>query len=622
MKSHFLSLTVVVLLSTAQLLAKAPIKFGKVSIEELQMTHYDLDSSAAAVVLCDYGYFNLQDYSFTRTVRIKILKKEGLYLADDIYPGAEKTEIKGKTFTLENGEIVETKLKRESTFRERVTEDYYRLRVAMPNVKVGSVFDIEFTQSFPPPVWYFQKEIPVKWSELIMPQSRYFDMKRKFTGYETLYINSSNRWVAKDMPAFKKEPYINSVDNYITKFDIEMKSIAIPGVYYKEYATNWNAVARRLGESDYFGGNINAALYLREIAKSIEEKSSSDIEKLEYAYEAIKENVKWNKSRNLYCTYSTLGKSFSEGIGNSADINIILINLLKKLDIMAHPVILSTRDNGLLSTFSASMNKLNYVIVYAKIGEKEFFIDATEEDLPLGMLPRRCLNGIGQMIIGETAKLVYIKPDEIDKTTEMLILDLKDDNSLSGTYVSKREGYDAFDTRTNYKSFNGLDEFVDNIEDSYSSLKLKNYKIENIDNLDQAVKETCEIEIQNMAFEMDGNIYLNPLLHLQMAENPFKLEERQYPVDFTVPKTIFYNLTINLPEGYRVQEVPQPMRMGLPEQSAIVTYNIQAIGNKINIVYKLDVRKPVFYANEYKLLKEFYSQIIEKHSEPVIIKKS
>ncbi len=622
MKLQLFTILLVAFMATNQLFAKAPIKFGKVSQEELEMTFYDLDSSAAAVVLCDYGVFNRQDYSFTRIVRIKILKKEGLYLASDIYPGAEKTEIKGKTFTLENGEVVETKLKGESIFRERVYEDYFRLRVAMPNVKVGSVFDIQFRQSWPPSAWYFQREIPVKWSELIMPQMEYFDMQKKFTGYEKLYISESSRWVAKDMPAFKKEPYINSVKNYITKFDIEMRNIAIPGVYYKEFATDWDAVARRLEEYEYFGGNINAALYLRDIAKSIEEKYSSNTDKLEAAYEAVKKNIKWNNSENLFCTNSMLGKPLNEGVGNSAEINIILLNLLKKLDIMAYPVILSTRNNGMLSPFFASINKLNYVIVYAKAGEQEYFIDATEEDLPLGMLPRRCLNGIGQMLIGQTAKLVNIEPTQIEKRTEMLSLTLNDDYTLTGTFSSKREGYDAFDVRTNYKRFNGLEEYVDNLEDSYSNIKLRNFQIDNLDSLNEVVTQKSDVEIENMVFEMDGNIYLNPLLHLQMDENPFKLEERQYPVDFTTPKTVFYNISISLPEGLSIQEIPQPMRMALPEKSAIVTYSIQSIGNKINIIYKLDIKKSVFYANEYKLLKEFYSQIIEKHAEPIVIKKS
>jgi len=59
---------------TIQLFAqKAPIKFGKIDIEDLKMEYYELDSSAPAVVLCDYGFLNSNEFEFHRILRIKIL---------------------------------------------------------------------------------------------------------------------------------------------------------------------------------------------------------------------------------------------------------------------------------------------------------------------------------------------------------------------------------------------------------------------------------------------------------------------------------------------------------------------------------------------------------------------
>ncbi len=62
---------------------KAPIKWDKIPKADLEMTAYDLDPEAEAVVLCDYG--NLEfDMSFEeakhvlkRHKRIKILKETG-----------------------------------------------------------------------------------------------------------------------------------------------------------------------------------------------------------------------------------------------------------------------------------------------------------------------------------------------------------------------------------------------------------------------------------------------------------------------------------------------------------------------------------------------------------------
>jgi hypothetical protein len=61
-----------------------PLKFGKVELQELQMAKYDKDTSASALILCDYGqsYFKythkgFQMY-FDRHVRIKILKNQDI----------------------------------------------------------------------------------------------------------------------------------------------------------------------------------------------------------------------------------------------------------------------------------------------------------------------------------------------------------------------------------------------------------------------------------------------------------------------------------------------------------------------------------------------------------------
>ena len=66
---------------------KPPLKFGDVSIDEVKMTHCAADSSAAAVILFDYGVTRL-NYTlsinrfileFDRITRIKILKKEAIH---------------------------------------------------------------------------------------------------------------------------------------------------------------------------------------------------------------------------------------------------------------------------------------------------------------------------------------------------------------------------------------------------------------------------------------------------------------------------------------------------------------------------------------------------------------
>jgi len=116
MKNVILTLSVFFLVISVLPAQKAPIKFGEVSPDELKMVSYPGDTSAAAVILCDYGYLNIQTALFTRTLRIKILKKEGYNWANHSYPSTETSTIKGITTNLENDKVVQEKLKNESIF--------------------------------------------------------------------------------------------------------------------------------------------------------------------------------------------------------------------------------------------------------------------------------------------------------------------------------------------------------------------------------------------------------------------------------------------------------------------------------------------------------------------------
>ena len=55
MKSQFLGAMLCLAVTCTTLAQKSPIKFGEVSLEDFKMTRYEKDSSAAAVVLCDFG---------------------------------------------------------------------------------------------------------------------------------------------------------------------------------------------------------------------------------------------------------------------------------------------------------------------------------------------------------------------------------------------------------------------------------------------------------------------------------------------------------------------------------------------------------------------------------------
>ena len=59
MRKLYISFTLIILLIdvVSSMAQKAPVEFGKIEKADLEMRVYDKDTSAVAVILCDYGFF-------------------------------------------------------------------------------------------------------------------------------------------------------------------------------------------------------------------------------------------------------------------------------------------------------------------------------------------------------------------------------------------------------------------------------------------------------------------------------------------------------------------------------------------------------------------------------------
>jgi hypothetical protein len=583
---------------------KAPVKFGDVSIDELQMATYPADTSAPAVILYDYGHFNSSSFLFTRVRRIKILKKDGYSWANSSYQYNSDTEVKGITFNLENGKVIKDNLKNESIYKDKVSANFYVVRIAMPNIKVGSVIDLQFSFKGIMPVWRFQDEIPVKYSELEMEKSPRFSLKHNFYGYEPLAITTPTRWVAKDMPSFNVEPFMTSIENYITKLEFDI--LNIDDLYI---TSTWEEIGTLLRKNPDFGQALIGSTYLNALAKEIENKHVIGEEKLKRAYDALKSAVKWNEKESLLASNSSLGFVYRMKIGNSADVNLILLQLLKKLEIDADPVVISTRDNGYLSPLSPSIQKLNYVIVQAKIDGKTYLLDATEPSMPYYLIPFRCLNNSGRLIkqISSeevTNEEVTLGTSYKQKEFETYHLRLNEDNSLEGKLYIKSVDYAALDFRKKYRTFSGLDEYLEDFKYDKQGLQLIEPVINNIDSIYMPVIEDYGVRINDQANLIGNEIYIIPMLYHQFKENPFRTDDRKYPVDYghNIEHTI--TSSFEIPANYEVYQLPAAVNLKLPDNSVSLIYVVTQSANTINVKSIFSINKTMFLFTEYPKLKE------------------
>ena len=596
------------------------IKFGKVSMEELEMKVYDLDTSAPAVILYESGYYDAVNHQFIQHKRIKILKKEGYFMADNKFYATSQGVIKGKTYNLENGQVVESKLQNSSIYREKLWEYNYIYNVAMPDVKVGSILDIEFKYDGFPYIWYFQWSVPVVRSECELGDSEYVTFRKQVGGIIRPEKVGYNHWIAKDVPAFIEEPYLSSDKNYRARVEFDISDLHFPNRRTKEFAYSWRSVNNLLEKNKYFGqALIWPNGFLNKYVKTIEANASTETEKVKMAVETIKSLMEFDGRERILISRDNLSEVFIEKSGSSADINLMLIALLQKLEIEVYPLVMSTRDNGMLHPVHPSLWKLNYVLAYAKVEGVFMPLDATSNQLSYKLLPKRCLNYSGQVMDSEGTYKASLVPQKKFAKRVYFDLVLDENMSLAGKVSYKDIDYAAYNFRLGFDDFLSEQDYIDNMMGNYDGLIINDYSIENVKDLDKPVTEKYDAEIEDAILVMDKQAYINMFLYEQISENPFKSEERKYPVDFTYARASSGTIRIKVPENYTIAEIPQPVNISLPENSAKFSMIYQFENNVLTLNYKLLINNVVFGEGVYANIKEFYALVVSNQSKPVIL---
>jgi hypothetical protein len=305
--------------------------------------------------------------------------------------------------------------------------------------------------------------------------------------------------------------------------------------------------------------------------------------------------------------------------GNSAEINLILLSMLKKAGISADPVILSTRDHGMLPLTRASLSDCNYVIVRVMIDNKPVLMDATESNLPAGLLPYRCLNGKGMVVKTDSAEEIELT-NSPSGDNSIASLEIKE-GKLTGKILNKSTGLDAFNFRQKVKEAGGQDAYFKQLKEKAEGIEYLNYSYPKIDSLYSDVNKVYDVNIELNGDEDASIVYIYPMVTERMTKNPFSAQTREYPVDFGVPFNETYKLNLVIPDGYQVEELPKSKSIVLDDKTGIFNYQIAQMDNRVVLNMRFSIQKSLFLPSEYPNLKNFFDLIVAKEAEQIVLKK-
>lgn len=614
--------------------------FGKADLKELQLKECSFEKEAGAMKLIDQQETEISIHydlkiEINRRIRIKIFNKKGFDAANITIPyirrnkSSKITDVTAFIYNLDStGKIITQKLDKKQIFREKSNDGFSKVAFAFPNVKEGCVIEFQYTHTeknimhLDP--WFFQDEIPTALSvcKFVYPEDVKFDFRfitadSVSNKYSSNQVKITRVFTLTDIPSFRPEPMMSSVKDNLQRVEFAF----LPKLGFFDFIPDenrWGLFNLSLLSSPFFGRQmvmpIPGTERIIDSAKKIADKN----EKIHFVYQSVKENLKWDYHQTFYA--DDLEEVWKMKSGNSAEINLTIVNLLKQCGITCYPVLISTRANGRTDPDFISLSQFNGVDVLVTDSSSFYVLDGTQKYLSYKTTPYNILNRDVFIIDRSQSKWVNISDSRIlMKTAITLKAELGNSGELKGdaqisyydhSKASKLEEQNETEKEDEYKEF---------IEKESAEIKI-----------DSIVEENANKELEplihkfNFTYKLsstDDYFFLDPFFLSNFRKNPFNDSLRRTDIDMGSNQSFTMYMHLTIAGNFEIDELPQSLLVRATDSSMLFKRQILQQDNVLVFRNSFEIQRPVFAKDEYEGIREFFRKMYGVVNNPIILKR-
>lgn len=630
------------------------LNWGEVPNADRIMDTFPADTLADAVVLGETGQLFFRngntgyDYQLNVHRRVKLLKRTSfdsqgqvslpLYHHDDT---EHLLELEAQTIS-PNGKI--TPVNRKDFFYEKKNEYWTYVNFTFPLLEEGAVIEYRYTlQSkdvVQPRTWYFMSDIPVRFSQLNLHNSSHLSFVTLFEGAEymevvskekdevrmrkgnTRFLYSNDLYIIENAPALREEAYMTNIDDYNIRLRFQLSEINRTDGTKRPFLSTWEQSAKDLINGSYFG-----ALYLqkkayRKLQETLESQVSlpSDPEQqMRSIYRFLVDRVQWDGGFGFQ-PHRDLFEAFETGKGTAAELNFMLLALLNAKGITAHPVLTSTREHGRMTQQYPIMDQFNYVMALVSIGGHSWLLDATHRLRPPGMPGIHALNKRAWVVNPEWPQWIRLEVP-ISKDLFAADMTLNADGSVTGKLKATYSVYSAWQERQSYESDPSGRFWQKRLQGFHVDAVLDSVSFQKADDLEGSFSTLVFFTVPSVGTAGGDFLYLRPAIYANFTENPFKQEDRSFPVDFPYPFEEEWRMLWRLSPDLKPVELPENINTSLPNDQGIFSYECKEIGGLIYVNSRLRMQQDLIPPENYVQLKALFDQYVQQQDALIVLKK-
>lgn len=542
-----------------------------------------------------------------------------------VSPEGKKTDVK-KQHIVDSNEFGSFELYSDSKQRT----------IVFPGAVPGAVLEYSYEKDvrnlfFLPKGIQLQDEIPIQSRILTVTAPASFPLRISVRGGKPEYNRTeeggrvTHRWQVRDVRGFKPEPDMPPFEDLVGRVSVTPKEVVWEGSRID--AANWDGIAAWDWSMarDRMAPTPEVSQAARDLTAGVHEP----MEKVRRLYEFVQSKV------DYVAIYLGIGgwqphpaaDVLRHRYGDCKDKAALLIAMMRSLGIPGHPVLVRTRDIGLIDRDDPTPFIFNHVIVATPIEDGYLFMDPTSEKAPFGDLPYTD-QGLPVVVVKEDGRADLVETPlavpERNRTHRLVTASIGPTGDLTGSYVADYWGQarvvmaDVLESKpTDQEDFiEGLMGWL------VPGAVLKAHEVTLPKGPKDPLRITARFEIPRFVTHAGGFEVVSPhVVRLPGLTAIGAYSGRRTPVFFDYLYSVTSEARIRMPSGRVVKKLPADRESSGPGMKAGTRHSLERDGDYQVMVVKrtVDVSRREIPVAEYQHLREFLSGLVQEESKAITI---
>jgi hypothetical protein len=508
---------------------------------------------------------------------------------------------------------------------------YKIIEFEMPEVQEGSIIEYKYTLERryieELPNFYLAHRVPTQEVRLYFRNSdfiRYDAVPLHINDFDLQYeehrVDTSNvpllftlprpdpvyieEWNAEDIPAVDVSSYISSIDDIRAQIKFQISEFGIPR---QPLENSWDFVAAQLLRNRNPYEMIEPYDELEQMGEDIASSVNSLVEAQDSIYQVVNSSVQFNGVNSVF-TEGNLNDVLAGEPSSQAEINLVLLTILRGAGIDAKPMLMSGREFGQINKSFPSLFQFNRLLVYSEIDGEQYFMDASFPVSLPNLIPIDSYNSQGMALSQESYGWIDISPEQSVFELDIDIdASLSTTGTLSGTLTAQTRGYPSQNIREELNSGTPVSEIIkQTFFEVYSDAEISGGSLNINPQNRNIVDVVTNFEIPNYAASFRDGIEFRPMVVGYLFRNPFESTQRRVPITLDAPEKLSIQYTVDLPDGFVVDEMGETHATSL--QGAALREEYISEGNTVEYSFDIDISQKEFPADVYSQLRRIYER--------------